>query len=148
MAPDQPNRDPYEVLGVDPTASASQVTSAYRRLVRDLHPDSRSDPGVTDTARLGEVLAAYEVLGDPARRAAYDERRHRRPAAGSSSRGVEIRVRRVEQEPPSRDTTVLRAGPARFQPQSAPRRRRTDRVARASPLDLLGDIETLFRRWW
>ncbi|MEU7838349.1 J domain-containing protein [Nonomuraea sp. NPDC049129] len=37
----QPRRNPYGVLGVESSASAEQITSAYRRLVRVLHPDVR-----------------------------------------------------------------------------------------------------------
>ncbi|MEU2181965.1 J domain-containing protein, partial [Streptomyces thermolilacinus] len=74
-------RDPYAVLGVAPTASAGEITSAYRGLVRALHPDSaptRDGPErQAAAARFGEVVAAYEVLRDPQRRAAYDEARRR-----------------------------------------------------------------------
>ncbi|MCU7826748.1 J domain-containing protein [Kitasatospora sp. DSM 101779] len=97
--------DHYAVLGVDPSASARQIASAYRALVRVLHPDSR--PAQSSAERLGEVLAAYEVLRDPDRRAAYDARLDRRsveqsvrpPAAGPdrpSARSVPVRVHRAE----------------------------------------------------
>jgi curved DNA-binding protein CbpA len=65
--------DPYDVLGVDPTASAERITSAYRRLVRELHPDTRTDEAAEEA--LGRVLAAYATLRDPAARAALDRRR-------------------------------------------------------------------------
>lgn len=148
MAPDQPSHDPYEVLGVAPGASAAEVTSAYRRLVRDLHPDSRAASGPPDTARLGQVMAAYEVLRDPARRASYDRRRQLRGSAAVP--GVQIRVRHVEEEPPApaAPTAWLRAGPTRFHPQASPRPRPTSRAERASPEDLLDDLEAFFLRWW
>jgi curved DNA-binding protein CbpA len=72
--------DPYDVLGVDPSASAERITSAYRRLVRELHPDTRTDE-VAEEA-LGRVIAAYETLRDPAARAAHD--RSRRAAADAA----------------------------------------------------------------
>lgn len=70
--------DPYAVLGVAPTATAEEITAAYHRLIRELHPDTRAKP---DTARLTEVVNAYRVLRDPERRAAHDRRRPRRTEA-------------------------------------------------------------------
>jgi curved DNA-binding protein CbpA len=149
MAPDEPNRDLYEVLGVTSSASPPEVTSAYRRLVRDLHPDSREGPGETDAARLGEVLSAYEVLRDPARRASYDARRDRRPAAEPSVRGVTIPIRRVERASHSPDAMpLLRAGPAWFDPQPPPGPSPAYQTGRAVPTDLLGVVEAFFLRWW
>jgi hypothetical protein len=64
-------QDLYAVLGVAPTASAEAIRRAYRELARRLHPDV--DPGGGDAFR--HVSAAYEVLGDARRRAAYDLQR-------------------------------------------------------------------------
>jgi curved DNA-binding protein CbpA len=64
--------DYYSVLGIGPEASAKEITRAYRKLARELHPDK--NPG--DTAaeeRFKAVSAAYDVLGDEPRRAEYDE---------------------------------------------------------------------------
>lgn len=63
-------RDYYVVLGIARTESEAGVRSAFRELVRRRHPD-RLGPGATDAFR--EVVEAYETLGDPARRRAYDE---------------------------------------------------------------------------
>ncbi|MFJ9846683.1 J domain-containing protein [Kitasatospora sp. NPDC101155] len=84
MTGSRERRDHYAVLGVEPTASARQVTSAYRALVRLLHPDTRPvEPGSAE--RLGAVVAAYEVLHDPELRAAYDaERETARPHPGTA----------------------------------------------------------------
>lgn len=63
--------DPYEVLGLDVAASSADISRAYRRLARALHPDSRpARPDAADQFRV--VSAAYELLSDPARRASYD----------------------------------------------------------------------------
>jgi hypothetical protein len=59
--------DLYEVLGVDRSASADDVRSAYRQRARETHPDAGGDVGAFQT-----VQAAWEVLGDPERRRAYD----------------------------------------------------------------------------
>src|SRR4051794_29543285 len=65
-------KDYYALLGVPETASEQDVTRAYRRLARELHPDVNPDkPDAED--RFKEVSAAYDVLGDAARRKEYDE---------------------------------------------------------------------------
>ena len=92
--------DFYAVLGLAEDASASEITKAYRRLARDLHPDARPGDAAAE-ARFKEVAAAYDVLGDPNRRAGYDEMRRLARAGvtvGSgarSSRGpYRVRVQR------------------------------------------------------
>ena len=67
-----PGADFYSVLGVDRTATQEEIRRAYRRLVRELHPDA-SEGASADGERLHEVLEAYSVLGHPQRRAAYDQ---------------------------------------------------------------------------
>ena len=68
-------RSHYEVLGVSMTATADEVRSAYRRAARDHHPDAGGD-----AVRMTDLNAAWHVLGDPVRRAAYDHELARRPA--------------------------------------------------------------------
>ena len=65
--------DPYLVLGVPPTATQAQITHAYRARLRTEHPDSRRWPSspIADE-RLRQVLAAYALIRDYARRANYD----------------------------------------------------------------------------
>lgn len=66
--------DLYAILQVDRTATRGEIRSAYRRLLRTLHPDLQTAPGAAEAARghLQAVMEAYDVLGDPQRRADYD----------------------------------------------------------------------------
>ena len=65
----------YDVLDVRPDASFAEVRAAHRRAVRALHPDSRDAalPPADADAALRLVNEAWAVLGDPARRHAYDD---------------------------------------------------------------------------
>ena len=65
-------KDPYSVLGVEKTASAAEIKKAYRKLARKLHPDV--NPGDKKSEeRFKEMAGAFEVLGDPKKRALFDE---------------------------------------------------------------------------
>ena len=65
-------KDLYKVLGVSKTADQSEIKKVYRKLAKDLHPDKNPD-NKTAEDRFKQVQAAYDVLGDPKRRAEYDE---------------------------------------------------------------------------
>lgn len=61
----------YQTLQVDKSADAAAIKAAFRRLAKQLHPD-RNPADPTASARFRKVVAAYEVLIDAAKRAAYD----------------------------------------------------------------------------
>ena len=63
-------RDYYDVLGVKRTASQDEIRAAYRKLARELHPDVNKSPDAQE--RFAEVQSAYDVLGEPDKRAQYD----------------------------------------------------------------------------
>ena len=65
--------DPYKVLQVDPEAEDEVIAAAYRRLARKYHPDTA--PGAEAVGRMEAINAAWEVLGNPRRRAAHDRQR-------------------------------------------------------------------------
>lgn len=66
--------DHYLALGIRPDASQAEVRAAYLRVMRDAHPDRRpGDPEAERAAKAANL--AWEVLGDAARRGAYDRLR-------------------------------------------------------------------------
>lgn len=63
--------DHYATLGLDRRCTTAQIRAAYRRLVKQHHPDvNRTEPAAT--ARAQALNTAHATLSDPARRAAYD----------------------------------------------------------------------------
>src|SRR5436309_8277158 len=75
--------DPYKVLQVDPEAEDEVIQAAYRRLAQKYHPDVAGPEGV---ARMTAINVAWELLRDPARRAAHDRTR-RGPGASEPAGG-------------------------------------------------------------
>jgi len=64
-------RDPYEVLGVQRSANAAEIKSAFRKLAKKHHPDAnKNDPKAA--ARFAEVNTANEILGDEDKRKQFD----------------------------------------------------------------------------
>jgi DnaJ-class molecular chaperone len=63
-------RDPYEVLGLAKTASASEVKSAFRRLAKKYHPDQSKETRAKE--KFAEINAAYEIVGDEKKRGEFD----------------------------------------------------------------------------
>jgi|SRR5580692_7728685 curved DNA-binding protein CbpA len=127
-AADDGGPDLYQLLGVSREASQEEIAQAWRRQARAEHPDARPADAAAP-GRFRALAEAWQVLGDPARRAAYD----RAPAGQLQSASrvpaarIRVPVRRVADpggmtplarlpEPP------LRAGPVRVEgPRQAPR---------------------------
>ncbi|MEQ9095365.1 MAG: DnaJ C-terminal domain-containing protein [Phycisphaerales bacterium] len=63
-------RDYYDVLGVKRSATQEEIRAAYRKLARELHPDVNKAPDAAE--KFAEVQTAYDVLGEPEKRAQYD----------------------------------------------------------------------------
>jgi curved DNA-binding protein CbpA len=92
--PRESARDLYEVLGVARDASREEIALAWRRRARDEHPDARhGDVGAP--ARFRALAEAWQVLGDPGRRAAYD----RGLGRGRHGGRVRVTVRRTPAPP-------------------------------------------------
>jgi len=64
--------DPYSVLGVSRTASDDEIQKAYRKLARQHHPDRNPGDKAAET-KFKEVQAAYDILGDKAKREEFDQ---------------------------------------------------------------------------
>jgi curved DNA-binding protein CbpA len=119
--------DLYRLLGVRQGASGQELALAWRRRARDEHPDVRpSDANAP--GRFRALAEAWRVLGDPARRAAYDRSlAHGEPAVfplpGATSRIPVQHLRGRESGQPQAGAAEppLRAGPVRVQrPRPAP----------------------------
>ncbi len=81
--------DHYQVLGVAPDAGADEVRAAWRFAIEAFHPDRYTSPEQAERAHLmaARVNAAWEVLGDPARRRRYDLSR---PSADEPAAHLEV----------------------------------------------------------
>lgn len=63
--------NPYEILGVAPTASSEDIQKAYRKLAKKLHPDL--NPGDKEAEeKFKEVAGAYDLLSDAEKRKRFD----------------------------------------------------------------------------
>ena len=67
--------EPYETLGLPLNCTQQEVRKAYKRLALQFHPDKNREGLVAELAHVAftEVVAAFEVLGTPDKRAAFDE---------------------------------------------------------------------------
>ncbi|HEU5367291.1 MAG TPA: J domain-containing protein [Ktedonobacterales bacterium] len=76
--PGTSRHDYYKILQVDPLAEEEVIEAAYRRLARKYHPDVYAGPDASE--RMRELNLAYSVIGNAARRLAYDSARQREAA--------------------------------------------------------------------
>ncbi len=94
-------KDYYKILGVSDTATAKEITKAYRKLARELHPDKNPGNAAAEE-RFKAVSAAYDVLGDETKRAEYDEVRRLGPVGRRWARRVHVQHGRRQRQRPRR----------------------------------------------
>ncbi|KIM44568.1 hypothetical protein M413DRAFT_67352, partial [Hebeloma cylindrosporum] len=98
MRPTASFRNLYDVLGIDKTASGDEVRKAYRKRALETHPD-KLDLGVNEEEKqeaeqqFHKVHEAFEILGDPIKRKAYDHRMNARTDLSSLSEEAVQRIR-------------------------------------------------------
>lgn len=63
--------DPYKTLGVDKSASASQIKKAYYKLAKKYHPDVNQEKGAEE--KFHSLQEAYDILSDPKKKEQYDQ---------------------------------------------------------------------------
>ncbi len=66
-------KDYYAILGIERGASSREIKQAYKKSVKKWHPDLHPDD-LAGRTKTQEINEAYEVLGDPGKRRAYDRR--------------------------------------------------------------------------
>jgi curved DNA-binding protein CbpA len=149
MTEQGPLPDPYAVLGISRRASSADIARAYRRLARELHPDSRpTDAGAAD--RLRAVMAAHELLSDPIRRAALDRQTADHPISPAeaptprifaTSPASQLHPLSRADAPhgvfPSPPSSAIWAGPARVQPLTRQGLSQDDAATARAELQLL-----------
>ena len=119
----------YQVLGVAPTAAATDIKRAYRQLVVQFHPDKHGGDARYED-KFKAVAAAYRVLGDPGRRATYDfqlaqaARRLAEEGRHQPQRPATQHVYGVPMPPPA---------PLRTRPPAGSRERHYQRIPRQRP---------------
>lgn len=64
----------YDILGVSTKASLDEITAAKNALAKKYHPDVNLKDGIDTTEQMQEILEAYRILSDPAKRKKYDRK--------------------------------------------------------------------------
>jgi curved DNA-binding protein CbpA len=141
--------DPYKTLQVDPEAEDEVIAAAYRRLARKYHPDTTAgDPATAAaaSARMTALNAAWELIGDRARRAAFDRARVVRAALSrrASDEGADAGAASPPPDVVSRDWTSGRSSTGSGYDASM-RRPDADGAAGPPPGDPSGSVLTFGR---
>ncbi len=103
--------DYYEILGVSRSSEKEVIDAAYRALMKKYHPDRWKGDSAVGQEKARQLNAAYETLGDPNMRAAYDHQCSKRSneapkeesqkASGSAASGAKDARPQDRSEPPA-----------------------------------------------
>jgi curved DNA-binding protein CbpA len=111
--------DAYKTLQVDPEADDEVIVAAYRRLARKYHPDTAEHEDAA--VRMAAINAAWDLIGTPAKRAAYDRERDAQARTRESG---------ADPHPGPTDAQAPAAKPATPPPTPAPPRPEPETVSR------------------
>lgn len=131
-SPTPPPVNPYAVLRVPRTATPAEITHAYRQLLREHHPDTRTltdqlhaqgteqaaEQADDHDAILRQVLAAYAILREPARRADYDQ--HHPPEPNPSTPRPATRATKPRRYAPPGEPPLKAGPPIWIRPRRSP----------------------------
>lgn len=79
--------DYYDILGISKNAPADEIKKAYRKAALEWHPDRHKDDKETAEKKFKEINEAYQVLGDPQKKSAYDQFGHAAFTPGGGASG-------------------------------------------------------------
>ena len=130
-------KDYFGILQVSPDAEQEVIEAAYRQLARKYHPDVYSGPDAAQ--RMRELNEAYEVLGDPRKRAEYRDALGRAWARPHAGRGRGIRTPLVRA--PGRAGLAVRLD-AQLKPRVPPVLSKGAKVIAAAAHPTHGDQDT------
>ncbi|XP_015601371.1 dnaJ homolog dnj-5 [Cephus cinctus] len=88
-------KDPYSILGVTPTCSDDDIKKYYKRQAFLVHPDKNSQPGAEEAFKI--LVHAFDIIGEPERRQAFDQTRQVEAAWGELSDLLSQLHRKMEQ---------------------------------------------------
>ncbi len=114
------DRDLYQLLQIDPAAEQEVVQAAFKRLAFKYHPDKNASADAHQ--HMQELNEAYAIIGDPARRAAYDRQRQIAHAA----------QRRIEDDARYQAEAAHRAEQARQRKEQLAAQRRAENARQAA----------------
>ena len=103
--------DPYKILQVDPEAEDEVIQAAYRRLARKYHPDLSKTADAA--ARMSAINSAWERIGDPVARKAYDLERAETARAGTPAAPTPAPPSPASARPAHRPTSAPNPQPTR-----------------------------------
>jgi len=87
----QGEQDHYEILRIEPSASATEIKEAYRKLAFRYHPD-RNKAGQDASRKMKEINEAYAILSDPIKRREYDIPRGYRGRVPKFEKGSKVKI--------------------------------------------------------
>ncbi len=87
----QSEQDHYEILRIEPSASATEIKEAYRKLAFRYHPD-RNKAGQDASRKMKEINEAYAILSDPIKRREYDIPRGYRGRVPKFEKGSKVKI--------------------------------------------------------